>query len=202
MGNFLISDELTGIAEGGYANSKKDRGGETMWGIARNFWPYWKGWSKIDKYKADWQRLSLSDKRKWPIAKWINASAKVPQEGMDALRTQFYKLNFWNPLNLDLFRDQALCNTVYDFGVNSGTENAADTLQDAYNNIRPKGARMIKNDSDIGPETLKAIHSVNPKTLYDEYNRLRRNFYISIAKDDQADWLKGWLRRLKPYKQY
>lgn len=200
MANYSVAESITGRNEGGYANSSKDRGGETMYGIARKFWPTAKIWPFVDKYKAQYPGLAPALKKKFTLAGWINASARA--DNLPLLVSQFYKLYFWNPNNLDLFKDQALANSVYDFGVNSGLEHAADLLQDAYNNVRPKGAPALKNDSDIGPTTLKAIHSIDPVVLYNEYSKLRGNFYRSIAKGDQAGWLNGWLARIKKYIKY
>ena len=38
-------------AEGGYANNKNDKGGETYKGVARNYNPHWGGWVQIDLVK-------------------------------------------------------------------------------------------------------------------------------------------------------
>lgn len=195
MGSFKIAEFVTGKNEGGYAFNKKDYGGETMYGIARNFWPSWRGWDYIDRFKAEYAKAST----KLSLAGWINASAKATTE-MEALRSGFYKQNFWNINNLDYINDQQLCNSVYDFGVNGGTSRAADFLQDAYNNLRGSG-KALTNDSDIGPSTIGAVNAFPARLLLTEYNRLREQHYRKRVAEDpsQREFLNGWLARLKPY---
>jgi lysozyme family protein len=199
MAEFNIAEKITGRNEGGYANNPSDTGGETYAGIARNFWPNWKGWEFIDKYKSQYPGQSAEVKNKLTLAGWINASARVATEPVNDLVSQFYKQNFWNVNHLDFINDQQLANSVYDFGVNSGTGRAADKLQDAYNDIRPAGAPALVNDGDIGKKTLDAINSVSPEVIYNSYNHLRGAFYNSLAVGSQKQFLASWLSRLKPY---
>jgi lysozyme family protein len=195
MANYKISEGITGLNEGGYANNKKDRGKETFAGVSRLYWPSWRGFEYIDRFKAEYARA----KTKMSLAAWINASAKATPE-LTLLISGFYKQNFWNVNQLDYINDQQLANTIYDFGVNSGTSRAADYLQDAYNNLRGTG-KALKNDSDIGPTTIGAVNAFPARLLHAEYNRLRESFYRSLAEDPtQADFLNGWLKRLKAYK--
>ncbi len=51
MADFDIAYRLTMKHEGGYANNKADRGGETYRGIARKFWSGWIGWPLVDDAK-------------------------------------------------------------------------------------------------------------------------------------------------------
>ena len=57
MANFNIAFELTSKAEGGYANSKYDVGGETWRGISRVYHPNWQGWQIIDQYKSQYKNF-------------------------------------------------------------------------------------------------------------------------------------------------
>jgi lysozyme family protein len=199
MAEFKIAEKITGRNEGGYANNPSDRGGETYAGIARNFWPNWKGWEFIDKYKNQYPGQSAEIKSKFTLAGWINASARVATEPVNDLISQFYKQNFWNVNQLDFIDDQQLANSVYDFGVNSGTGTAAKRLQDAYNDIRPDGTPALVNDGDIGKKSLAAINSTPPEAIYKRYNQLRGDYYHSLATGSQKQFLASWLSRLKPY---
>jgi len=51
MGLFEPANEKTGGHEGGYSKNPNDRGGETIFGIARKFWGDWEGWSILDTIK-------------------------------------------------------------------------------------------------------------------------------------------------------
>lgn len=179
MARFDIAYKITERNEGGYANNKADRGGETYAGIARNFWPNWSGWKLVDKAKTYSKSAPL-----------INQYVK--RNGIDTAVESFYKQNFWDFNKLDLFNDQQLANNVYDFGVNSGVVKAAKTLQQAL---------KISADGIIGPQTIAAVNGSNAKDLYNTYNGARIEFYNKLAQTpSQHQFLKSWLSRVKPYK--
>lgn len=193
MAIFKIAEEITGRNEGGYANNSADRGGETYAGIARNFWGSWKGWKYIDKYKDDYQKSN----KKLSLASWINASAKVETEPVQDLVSDFYKVNFWDSMKLDFVNDQQLANSVYDFAVNSGVVRASKYLQQAINEVCNVNLSV---DGVIGNKTISEINKHSAMLIYNLYNKKRETFYRSIAKGNQAQFLKSWLSRLKPYK--
>lgn len=185
MASFEIAESITGRNEGGYANNPADTGGETYAGIARNHWPKWEGWSDIDNVKNS---LKKSDIKITPsvINNWLKNSKRLP-----LLISQFYKKNFWDALRLDEFVDQQLANSVYDFAVNSGTSRSAKYIQLSAG---------VTSDGIIGKQTLHAVNSADRKVIYYDFNKRRETFYKSIAKGNQAQFLKSWLSRLKPYK--
>lgn len=180
MANFSIAESITGGNEGLYANNKADTGGETYAGIARNHWPKWEGWKIIDQIKNAYGTSATV----------INRHAAV-NSTLANLISQFYKKNFWDVLKLDSVNDQQLANSVYDFGVNSGTARSAKFLQKSAG---------VKDDGVIGNQTLHAVNSADRKVIYYDFNKRRETFYKSIAKGNQAQFLKSWLSRLKPYK--
>lgn len=192
MAKFEISEKITGGNEGGYADNKADRGGETYAGIARNFHPNWNGWVKIDEYKADYKKAKDKGKTKLSLAQWVNASADVKKEPVHKMVSDFYKKQFWDVNKLDEFKDQQLADTVYDFGVNSGTNRSAKYIQRVV---------RVAQDGIIGKNTLEAINNGDAEVYHTQFNTLRRDFYNSIAKGNQAQFLPSWLRRLKPYKK-
>lgn len=181
MAKFETAEAITGRNEGGYANNPADRGGETYAGIARNFWPAWKGWVRIDEIKRDYGKSAAT----------INRFAKADPI-LTRMISDFYKANFWDVNRLDQFKDQQLANTVYDFGVNSGVMKAAVTLQEVLG---------VSQDGKIGPITIAQANAGNPKAIHTAYNCLREKYYRKLAeKPSQAQFLKSWLSRLKPYK--
>lgn len=178
MADFKKAYALTERNEGGYANSPADHGGETAFGIARNYWPNWSGWALVDKGKKVTKTTPL-------LNQWLKAN------GIDAHLSNFYKQNFWDANKLDLFNDQQLANNVYDFGVNSGVVKAAKTLQQAL---------KINPDGIIGNQTIAAVNNSNGKDLYNTYNGARIEFYNKLASiPSQHQFLKSWLSRIKPY---
>lgn len=182
MANFNEALKITGISEGAYANNPADRGKETMYGISRKNWPNWAGWVIVDKYKAQANGdIHL-------LNKLCNADTQL-----QSLKVAFYHTNFWNTNKLDQFTDQQLAQSVYDFGVTSGTEQAAKILQMAVNVI---------SDGIIGPQTINAVNAAKEPDLYNQYNEMRRLFYENLATHPgQHQFLASWLSRLKEYKE-
>lgn len=186
MAIFDIADLLTARNEGLYANNKADTGGETYAGISRNNWPNWIGWKAIDRIKSKYGKTSAI----------INKYA-VLDPVITKAKEEFYKQNFWDTNKLSLITDQQLANAVYDFGVNSGTSRAAKFLQSAANDT---GLVVLQVDGLIGSKSIAAINALNPMNVYTNFNKRREDFYRSIAKGSQAQFLKSWLSRIKPYK--
>lgn len=187
MAKFEIAEGITGRNEGGYANNPSDTGGETYAGIARNHWPKWEGWKTIDLIKNHHGKS----------ASIINKNARLYPALTEAI-SSFYKQNFWDVMKLDYVNDQQLANTVYDFGVNSGTGRASKYLQQSVNNVCGVGLVV---DGMIGSKTITEVNKHDAESIYNVYNKLREEFYRSIAKGSQAQFLKSWLSRLKPYKK-
>lgn len=177
MANFNEALKITGINEGGWNDTEGDSGGETMLGVSRNNWPAWQGWKIVDEFKGQPKFISI-----------VNSSQQIKN-----LAKVFYKTNFWDVNKLDQFNDQQLANSVYDFGVNSGTSKAAKILQMAVNVI---------SDGIIGPQTINAVNAAKEPDLYNQYNEMRRLFYENLATHPgQHQFLASWLSRLKPYKE-
>ena len=179
MAKFEIAEKITGVNEGLYANNKADTGGETWAGISRNNFPTWSGWKIIDEIKV----------KHGKTAAIINKYGRLNPE-LKAKETAFWKSNFWDVNKLDQFKDQQVANTVYDFGVNSGVGRAAKYLQEVIG---------VTVDGKIGSITLGKLNSSDPKEVHKAYNAKREVAYRSWAKGNQAQFLKSWLSRLKPY---
>lgn len=200
MGQYKISEAKTGKFEGLYANNPNDTGKETFAGISRKHWPKWAGWPIIDNIKNQLGLLTQSSQNSKAGRAAINTeSKKYWQLQTDGGVSEFYKGLFWDVNKLDQINDQQVCDTIYDFGVNSGTDRAAKFAQQSYNDLRPKGAPSIAEDGKVGPKTIAAINSLNPVIFHTDYNARRRDFYRSIATGAQREHLNGWLNRCKVY---
>lgn len=199
MGDFKIAEHETGLVEGFYANNKSDNGGETFGGVARKFWPKWKGWIIIDKIKADvvTPHMDIHDRNVWKV---INKEARKYPE-LKSLLSTFYKINFWGINQLDQIKDHQIANTVYDFSVNSGEDEAVETLQEVSNAITGDNPKLVV-DGDVGRKTLEVVNSLYPKQVHDLYNKAREKFYRKLAeRPSQKQFLKSWLSRLHTYNE-
>ena len=176
MASFKIAyDRFIKPGEGYYVNNPADKGGETYGGIARNFFPNWQGWTVVDFYKKHTNPNPPTN-------------TKIP--GLEGMVEEFFKVQFWDRNRFTEIQNQDLANIIFDWNVNSGSTGIKKVQQ----------ILGITADGAIGPQTLGAINSANPQSLYSAIKTAREAFYKSLATNPtQAQFLKGWLNRLAKF---
>ena len=183
MADFKTAKMKTLRWEGGITSpefQKADAGGETIMGVAKNFWG--------DKYPGIFKRLDEIKAQANNNIKEINRIA-FSDESFLAEIEKFYKDNFWDVIKGDEITDQSKAQALFDYAVNSGTSRAIKHAQEICG---------VTVDGKFGPATLKAINDKADFTnaLCDR----RTRFFEEIAKKGQnAKFLKGWLNRVKDF---
>jgi len=165
--------------EGYYANIKGDRGGETYMGVARNLHPNWEGWQIIDDYKSTYE----VPKR--------NTKIDIPE--LTAMVKEFYKSTFYDRYNIGYIVSGSLQEIIFDWCVNSGYWGSCG-VQKVLNRFFDCD---LKLDGIFGKNTVKAINSCHPETLFNAIKSARINYYNTIAQRGQNHkFLTGWLKRI------
>lgn len=169
--------------EGGYANITEDKGGETYMGIARRFHPTWPGWEIIDDYKR------LHGKIGW--------NQKLANDKLFQYVRAFYHREKWLKFSLNAIQDSEVAMKAFDMIVNHGRGSAL--VQQAVN----ASGGSVSVDNYVGPKTVAAINSVNPRRLFNNLLEIRRQYYHSIVErsPSQRKFLEGWLRRLESFEK-
>ena len=161
MADFLPAFEAMIQDEGGYVlhDVPGDRGGQTYAGIARNMNPRWPGWALIDR------------------------GQDVPAQ----LVREFYKRNFWDPIQGDRITSQVIAQTIFDFHVNAGA--VARKLAQLVVGTTPDGA--------IGDKTLAALNAYDEDRFVMAYALAKIARYRDIVSRDrsQLKFLLGWINR-------
>ena len=116
MADFEKAFAKTIKAEGGYVNNPNDKGGETYMGITRKNHPKLKMWKLIDELK---NILTIKD---------LNATLKRNEDVQNEIKTA-YKINYWNPIKLDIVYSQRIANQFFDISVNCGVVAAIKAMQ-------------------------------------------------------------------------
>lgn len=172
--------------EGLYSNNKHDRGGETVWGIARNINADWEGWEVVDAYKM------LPDFPK--NLQWAN---------LQPLAIKYYKKNYWDTLRLDEVTDQRVATELFDSAVNMGVRTAGMMLQRALNvlNRNEMDFNDLEVDGVIGAKTIKATDLQIKKSAVNlllTLNALQGARYIEICErnNTQEVFFNGWIKRV------
>lgn len=151
---------LSPDVEGGLADVKGDRGGHTYRGLTQQLYDAWR-------------------------ARHFLAQQDVTRATDDEERAVLFE-EFWVPCRCEEM-PAGLGAAVFDMAVNSGTLNAALTLQHALS-VRP--------DGQIGPLTLLAAANAGDVVL--RFLRRRGGFYQEIVDERPAQvlFLEGWVNRL------
>jgi lysozyme family protein len=172
MSDFSIAYLPLKRHEGGYANNRLDRGGETYAGISRKNWPGWSGWKLIDAAKS--------------APGFPGNLRQVP--GLPDKVADFYQENFWSPNRYGEIASQEIANWMLDRAVNCGDGTANRMLQRALGGTA---------DGVIGSQTLAHANAAEPAALREQLREQAIAYYRHIVDNDpsQACFLDGWLAR-------
>ena len=182
------------VNEGVYDNDPNDTGGETVFGISRNNFPKWEGWSYVDALKCTYGTGS-------------EFRNQLKQHNvLNTLKRQWYKENFWDKFDLDKISDYPLAYEVFDQAVNLGVGRTTKLIQQACNALNYQyvfGADLII-DGKIGPMTRARFVEVGNNTKYTDVLRkaldgLQVSHYINLglsnsSRSNYRKYMRGWLR--------
>lgn len=115
---------------------------------------------------------SVNDLRNLPMGEWE-----------DILRTMY-----WNRYKADRIDSQSVANICVDWLWHSGCQGI----------IKVQDILGVETDGIVGPITLCAINSRNPRLLFDEIKAKRIEFFRKLVEKRPANkkYLKGWLNRV------
>lgn len=154
--------------EGGFVNDPLDRGGPTKYGITQGtLTSYQKRAASLDEVK----NLSI----------------------LDAER--IYRVLYWEPLNLELIKDDRISYCLFDQAVNRGGVMAVKILQKALN--KNLDLTDLKEDGILGYQTISILNAQPPEFLGAWYAEECRLSYVRVCEYNQTQlrFLRGWLDR-------
>jgi len=127
-------------------------------------------------------------------ATWQNYTGhEVTETEMRSLTPQdvmpLYKTNYWDRINGDSL-PYGVDYAVFDFAVNSGPTRAVKTLQQVLN---------ISTDGEVGPETLGALETANPREVATAVCDARLAFLQSLPT--YGTFGRGWSSRVSEVEQ-
>lgn len=188
MANFQHFARLILAIEGGYL---LDNGVPTMKGITL---PVWK------QYGYDKNADGV-----------INAVDLKTISDQDALRV--YQVRYWNVLQANLFRNQAVAEMFVDFAINSGNSRAI-YLAETLSNI-PDGTRIDNSSAEgiaqllvqkkfkaftkLPTSTVERINQKSAAVTYDRALTIRKLYYdylVRINPNAYKQFHRGWYNRL------
>jgi lysozyme family protein len=113
---------------------------------------------------------------------------EVDEKSMRALTPEvvgpMYRKKYWDKIRGDDL-PEGVDYVVFDAAVNSGAGRAAKWLQSCVG---------VEPDGGIGPKTLAAVASFEPKSLVEDYGKRRLSFLMDLPH--WSTFGKGWTRRV------
>lgn len=107
---------------------------------------------------------------------------------------QVLQNNYWNRWKADQINNQSIAELLVDFVWGSGK----------WGIIIPQRAMGLKDDGVVGPVTIAAINSADPKTLFELLYNKRIEFIMDIVKHnpEQSRFRNGWINRVNYYRDH
>jgi len=102
---------------------------------------------------------------------------------------EIYYEDYWSAHEIDLY-PRGLQEIIFDMTVNFGSRGGVKVVQEAANN---KNSHQIKVDGLLGPETLRAVKSLEVDRI--KAFRVLRFAKICISNPDMYKYWYGWFRR-------
>ena len=104
-----------------------------------------------------------------------------------------FEAGYWNPWRADEIANQSIANIVVDWAWASGTKTSIKQVQRILNTTV---------DGVVGPKTLTAINSANPRELFDRIHAARLAFVDDIVRRNpsQSRFIRGWKNRINDIK--
>lgn len=104
-----------------------------------------------------------------------------------------FRAGYWNPWRADYIANQSIANIVVDWAWASGARTSIKQVQRILD---------VSVDGIVGPKTLAAINSANPRELFDRIRSARLTFVDNIVRRNptQARFIRGWKNRINNIK--
>jgi lysozyme family protein len=192
MAIFDIAFARTMGIEGSYDNNPDDKGGETCWGIARNYHKKWQGWGRVDALK----RTCMND------------DGTVDEEALSKLLAndplilkaakEFYKKDFWDKVKGDSVEHQFVANELFDTAVNMSPKWAIKFLQKSLNKLNRDEDYYpdMVVDGMIGPTTLGALKVFLARDSVGYLLKSQNGFQFEYyAAKSSEDFFRGYLNK-------
>lgn len=192
MAVFRYALERTLKLEGGYTNNPNDVGGETIFGIARNKNPDWKGWALVDNTK---QYCTETEGSKEWAQELVDNCKQNPE--ITKFKYDFYEKNFWDKAKLSEIKHQNIAEAIFDACVNHGVSGGVKIAQRVLN---------LEVDGIMGEKTITAINKLYNKDIARFLEKLVakriETYELRVAKNPKlAIFLEGWRSRARKFYQ-
>ena len=143
--------------------------------------------------------MQIQDTVQLELNKLVEAGTvnKIIQTQLEETVKSFYYNTQWARMHGDAIANQLLAEYIFDFIIQSGTDELQNVQVCANNFLTTK----LKTDGVFGPVTIAAINAVPQDKLYNCVKQYRENYYLrllQLGKISTNDW-NGIKRRLASF---
>lgn len=180
MSHFDRAIETVLRHEGGFVNDPVDPGGATNFGISIRYLR-----ARGDLTGDGWDDGDLNRDGKVDI---IDIKNMTREQAI-----WLYRTGFWDRHGYENIENYYVAEKAFDMGVNMGTVQAGKLVQRAANHFR----KNLTVDGILGPMSIAAINSIEPRFLLREIRFNHTNFYLTLIerRPELGRFRNGWLRR-------
>lgn len=179
---YTIHNGFTCEIEAGWVNDKKDKGGETLFGISRVSNPRWAVWPKVDELGAKFGKGTMAFK----------TNVEANGEFFISAARLFYA-KYFMAIRLDEFEDRVAC-VMYDLAVHAGTERAIIMAQRTYNIVMPH-KKPLHDDGVYGPLTRGAMLEMVDGLVETEFAKVYLQERLKWHKRANPEYTKAFTDR-------
>ena len=156
------------------------------------------GYQKMPEDSGNWNSLGQNVGTNWGINAQVyeNYLRRPPTESdmrnmPRHIALSIFKALYWDRIQGDNIIDQQVANIFFDGHVNHGRW-GIQMMQRALG---------VGRDGIVGVQTLGALNSANPVTLFNAYKAIRRKAYqdLAIRRPKDKRFLRGWLIRIDSF---
>ena len=170
-----------------YSNIGADKGGETVFGVARNLYPRLSLWELVDKHKQDCIIAMKKQKRPINLESSGFALALSPAlindvELCNQVRS-FYYNNFWLKMIGDKIPNQAFAENLFLLSVNAGVKRGVKVGQEAC------GFMGKDIDGILGKNSTSAFIKAGANEVK-KFTEIEIRFYTSLVFKDPIAVMK------------
>lgn len=181
--------------EGGYVDNPNDKGGETLFGIARAYNPHWGGWRMVDALKPAYGRTP-------GFVDMVESSLVLKQSALDFYRREFYVPVM--PVSNGGGMSSSIASELFDQAVHFGPRRAVRHLQRVLNVLNRQCELWddIITDGLMGPATRRtyavAIRQGSLIHIQRGLDILQGAYLFGRieADDTQETFTRGWFARV------
>lgn len=174
--SFIEAQKLVKLAEAGYSSDRHDKG----------------NWIKLPN--GEKRFIGTNHGISAPVLKQYLGKNPTKEDMLNLsyeTALKIFKDNYWDPIKLDLIKNQSIANIIYDGCINHGISTMRSVVKKA---AEENGIEINDDDNIFSDKIINKLNSIDQKKLFNSIKKHRK-----IKYENSRTFRKhgdGWLKRL------